>query len=149
MSSNDQIDVGSDTLSIHPWRFPNESGAAAGAPGGAGREGILKAESSMDLYPALLYYAQHKSGIVLLLPIQEVLQVVNEGGLIEDALLRERLEIKWIGQTLNELQLKFETLSVRRPGVQGYGFTLLRHATSGGCTLLQRHTLTRSGFIWP
>lgn len=38
-------------------------------------------------------YAQDKAGIIFLLPVLQVLQEVDKRGLIEDTLLRERVEI--------------------------------------------------------
>lgn len=49
-------------------------------------------------------------GVLGLLPVQQVLQVVDEGPLPQEASLSQEVEVVGVGQTLDELQLRLETV---------------------------------------
>ena len=56
--------------------------------------------------------SQDKSSVVFLLPIKQILQIVDEGRLVEDALLGQGVEIEWICQGLHKLEFELETLAI-------------------------------------
>lgn len=60
---------------------------------------------------------QDKSGVFLFLPIQEVLQKIDEGWLGEDVLLCKGMKIEGICKCLYKFELKLEPCTVRSPGV--------------------------------
>lgn len=44
-------------------------------------------------------------GIFWLLPVKQIFQIVNEGSLPQDTPLSQKVEVVWVGQTLDKLQL--------------------------------------------
>jgi len=68
--------------------------------------------------------ALYESRVFLLLPVEEVVQVIHERGLVQNALLCQGMQIIWVCEGLDEFQLELEADAVRRLGlVNGY----LRH----------------------
>lgn len=49
-------------------------------------------------------------GVLRLLPVQQVLQVVDEWSLSQDTSLSKKVQVVWVGQTLDKLQLGLETI---------------------------------------
>lgn len=68
----------------------------------------------------------YKSCVFLLLPIEKVLQIVHKRRLVQNALLRQGMQIVWVRKSLNEFQLKLEANAVRRLGLVNGN---LRHFT--------------------
>ena len=55
---------------------------------------------------------QDESSVVFLLPIKQIFQIVDEGGLVEDALLGQGVEIERVRQSLHKLEFELETLAI-------------------------------------
>ena len=67
-------------------------------------------------------FAQYKASVVLLLPIEEVLEEIDEGWLIQDTLLGEQMEVEGVRKRLHKLQFEFKPRAVGRSCVVGRQF---------------------------
>ena len=69
-------------------------------------------------------HALYESCVFLLLPVEKIVQIIHERGLVQNALLRQGVQIVWVCESLDELQLKLKSDAIRSLGlVDGY----LRH----------------------
>lgn len=68
---------------------------------------------------AITIFLQNKAGIVLLLPILQVLEEVDEGGLVQDSLLGQRVKIERVGERLYKLELELEASPIGAPSIRG------------------------------
>lgn len=67
-------------------------------------------------------------GILLVRPVEKVFQVVDKVGMFEVASLRQKVQVVWVGQALNEFQLDLEPSARLFLGLRKAG-----HSTMGGC----------------
>ena len=61
--------------------------------------------------------ALYESRVFLLLPVEEVVQVIHERGLVQNALLCQGMQIVRVGESLDEFQLELEADAVRCLGL--------------------------------
>jgi len=69
--------------------------------------GVLKQLKMMESMRIM-----NEFGIILLFEVEEVFKVVNECWLLQDVLLRQGVQVKWVGQCLNKLELELEPGSI-------------------------------------
>ena len=62
--------------------------------------------------------ALEKPCILLLSPVPQVLQISNKVRLLEYPLLSERMQVKWVGEGLDEFEFELETSTVLRSGIR-------------------------------
>lgn len=57
--------------------------------------------------------ALYESCVFLLLPVEEVLQIVHKCRLVQNALLCQGMQIVWVRKSLDKFQLKLEANTIR------------------------------------